>query len=494
LSYECHLTGQHQRAIEIRRRALEIWRATGNREKEGDTLRWLSSLNWFAGNHAEAKRYGIEAVETLEALPPGPELAMAYCIRADLDMEVHELRTSIDWAQRAIALAEPWADIVILTRALNTLGTVRLIGGDPSGWADLDRSLELALAEGLHEPLAGCYIHLSAMAVSSRRYDLASRHLSAGLAYCEEHTTWIPGGFICSPIEARMRFEQGNWMMRAPMWRRCYGIRVPHPLAASLRSGFSGTYEFDAATPKPSSALEEARALAGKVPGLQQVGTLAAVCAEAAWLSGDHDAVVREVRPAYDLVCGQIDPRMKGELAAWLWRANALEQHPSDIQEPYALEISGDWKGASRAWEVLGCPYEHACMLAWYGAEDEQRLALAMFEQLGATPAMVALRKQMRDRGVRGVPRGARTSTRSHPNGLTRREAEILKLLSDGLRNSAIASRLFVSTKTVDHHVSAILTKLGARTRAEAVALAHRQPGEVGTLEGDGVVGGTPSL
>lgn len=236
-----------------------------------------------------------------------------------------------------------------------------------------------------------------------------------------------------------------------------------------------------------------ARALAGKVPGLQQAGTLAAVCAEAAWLSGDHDGVVREVRPAYDLVCRRIDPRMKGERAAWLWRVNALGAHPSDIQEPYALEISGDWKGASRAWEILGCPYEHACMLAWYGAEDEQRLALAMFEQLGATPAMVALRKQMRDRGVRGVPRGARTSTRSHPNGLTRREAEILKFLCDGLRNSAIASRLFVSTKTVDHHVSAILTKLGARTRAEAVALAHRQAGGVGALEGDGV-GGAPSL
>ena len=418
---------------------------------------------------------------------------MAYCIRADLDMEVHELRTSIDWALRAIALAEPWADVVILTKALNTLGTVRLIGGDPSGWTDLNRSLDLALAEGLQEPLAGCYTHLSAMAVSARRYDLAARYLSAGLAYCEEHdldSWWI----YLLAYRGRMRFEQGNWteasadvetVLRHP--RTTSISRIP-----ALR--ILGHLRIRRGDPEAGSALDEARALAGKVPGLQQVGTLAAVCAEAAWLSGDYDGIVREVRPAYDLVCGQIDPRMKGELAAWLWRANALGPHPSDIQEPYALEISGDWKGASHAWELLGCPYEHACMLAWYGAEDEQRLAIAMFEQLGATPAMVALRRQMRDRGVRGVPRGARTSTRSHPNGLTRREAEILKLLSDGLRNSAIAGRLFVSTKTVDHHVSAILTKLGARTRAEAVALAHRQPGEAGALERDGVVGSTPSL
>jgi DNA-binding CsgD family transcriptional regulator len=171
---------------------------------------------------------------------------------------------------------------------------------------------------------------------------------------------------------------------------------------------------------------------------------------------------------------------------------NALATHPSDIQEPYALEISGDWQGAARAWDLLGCPYERACMFAWYGAEDEQRQALAIFEQLGATPAALALRKQMRDQGVRGIPRGARTSTRGHPNGLTQREAEIMKLLSDGLRNSVIASRLFVSTKTVDHHVSAILTKLGVRTRAEAIAMANRRPRAVAGLEGAGA-GGTPS-
>lgn len=119
-------------------------------------------------------------------------------------------------------------------------------------------------------------------------------------------------------------------------------------------------------------------------------------------------------------------------------------------------------------------------MLAWYGSEIEQREALTIFEQFGAAPAALGLRKQMRARGVRSVPRGARTSTRRHPHGLTLREAEILTLLSNGLRNSVIAKRLFVSTKTVDHHVSSILTKLGVQSRAEAIAMAHREPGEAG--------------
>jgi DNA-binding CsgD family transcriptional regulator len=167
------------------------------------------------------------------------------------------------------------------------------------------------------------------------------------------------------------------------------------------------------------------------------------------------------------------DPRMKSELAAWLWRVDALEQLPTDIPEPYALEISRDWRGAARAWKELGCPYEQALVLGWYGTEPEQRDALAILDQLGAAPAAQALRRQMRARGVRAVPRGSRTSTRRNPLGLTRREAEILALLSEGLRNAAIAKRLFVSTKTVDHHVSAILTKLGVPSRAEAVAMAR---------------------
>jgi DNA-binding CsgD family transcriptional regulator len=167
---------------------------------------------------------------------------------------------------------------------------------------------------------------------------------------------------------------------------------------------------------------------------------------------------------------------MTGELAAWLWRVGALEEPPADIAEPYAMEISGDWRGAASAWKSLGCPYEHASLLGWNGTEAEQLQALAILEQLGATPAARSLRRQMRVRGVRRIPRGSQATTRRHPHGLTKREAETLALMNEGLRNAAIARRLFVSTKTIDHHVSAILTKLGVHSRAAAIALARRQP------------------
>jgi DNA-binding NarL/FixJ family response regulator len=115
-------------------------------------------------------------------------------------------------------------------------------------------------------------------------------------------------------------------------------------------------------------------------------------------------------------------------------------------------------------------------VLGWNGGESEQREALAIFEKLGATPAVDALRRRMRASGLRGVPRGARASTQGHPFGLTRREAQILALMRDGLRNAVIAKRLFLSPRTVDHHVSSVLGKLRVTSRAAAVEIARQQP------------------
>jgi DNA-binding CsgD family transcriptional regulator len=478
LSYECYLIGRYARSSEARRAALQIWRGIGACSQEGDALRWLSRLAWFEGRRADAERYCADAIGVLESLPPSLVLANAYCDRADLDMESHENDSAIEFAHRAIALAETWKDHLILSIASSVLGTARLIIGDDAGWADLERSLQLALANGFQEQAACAYTDLSAMAVSRRQYDEAARFLSAGLAYCEERDLDFMRTYMLA-YRARMNFEQGHWLAASEDAEAVLHHPRTTPVTQIPALRTLGHLRIRRGDPDANSPLEEARALAGPEPELQRFGTLAAVAAEAAWLSGDRAAVLREVQPAYDRVCHRRDPRMKGELAAWLWRVDALEQLPTDISEPYALEISRDWRGAARAWKELGCPYERALVLGWYGTEPEQREALEILDQLGAAPAAQALRRQMRARGIRAVPRGSRTSTRHNPLGLTRREAEILALLSEGLRNAAIARRLFVSTKTVDHHVSAILAKLGVPSRAEAVAMA-RNPQDKG--------------
>ncbi|MGH9560299.1 MAG: response regulator transcription factor, partial [Terracidiphilus sp.] len=320
------------------------------------------------------------------------------------------------------------------------------------------------------------YTNLSAMAVSWRQYAKASRWLSEGLSYCENHDLDAWRLYLLA-YRARSSFEQGDW----PVASEDAQAVLRHPLSTpitripALRT--LGHIRIRRGDPQADAALEEAWALGGAAQELQRVGTLAAIRAEAAWLAGNREGVREVVEPAYELVCRRRDPRMKGELATWLWRVDALKERPTEIAEPYAQEISGDWRAAAAAWRRLGCPYEYACLLAWHGAETEQREALEILERLGGAPAALALRKRMRAEGVRAIPRGLRISTRSNRLGLTRREAEILALVSQGMRNSTIAKRLFLSTRTVDRHVSAILSKLGVQSRGEAVAMASKAPG-----------------
>jgi DNA-binding NarL/FixJ family response regulator len=139
---------------------------------------------------------------------------------------------------------------------------------------------------------------------------------------------------------------------------------------------------------------------------------------------------------------------------------------------PFALQVAGDWASAAARWEELGCPYEAARALGESDDEDAMRASLARFEQLGAQPMAQTIARRLRERGARAIPRGPRPATRAHPAGLTPREVEILGLLALDLRNAEIAARLSLAPKTVEHHVSSILSKLGARTRTEAVRLA----------------------
>ena len=388
------------------------------------------------------------------------------------------MESGISWAQRAIALAESsskrefsathwvrWARCASLPAMLRV-------------WADLERALQIALDRDLQEQVASAY-------VESVRDGLPSppirQSVSVALATdlpIAKSAIWTGCDATCSRIAHAKVLSKATGRPPARTRRRCCAIPLSTPITRIPALRTLGHIRIRRGDPQAEAALEEAWALGGPAEELQRIGTWAAIRAEAAWLAGDREGVLKVAgQPAYEMVCRRSDPRMKGELADWSWRVRALERQPTDIADPEAQKITGDWRTVVFAWKSLGCRYEHACLLAWHGVETEQREALVILERLGAAPAAQALRKRMRSPGVRAVPRGSRVSTRSNRLGLTRREAEILKLVSQGLRNSAIAKRLFVSTRTVDRHVSAILSKLGVQSRGQAVAMASRSPG-----------------
>ena len=338
---------------------------------------------------------------------------------------------------------------------------------------DLTRSLQLALEGGFQEHAARAYTNLSSQAVASRQYDRALLYLAQGMTYCEDRDldSWRVHMLAW---RARARFEKSDGPAAGKMPKQArrdvaHRTRVADPALTVLAH-----WRIRRGDPDIRSPLDEAIGLAHRTGELQRIGPLAAAQAEAAWLRGDLRSVREAAEDAYELACTRRDPWMKGELAAWLRRAGALEDTPTDIAPPYLFEISGHWQQAANTWRTMGCPYEHALILGWYGGELEQREALNTFQRLGAIPAAQALRLRMLSLGIRRIPRGARPSTQEHPFGLTRREAQILGLMQHGLRNAAIAKRLYLSARTVDHHVSSILGKLGAKSRTDAIDIARR--------------------
>jgi len=472
-SYECYLTDQVEDAVEARRAALELWRTAGDTLREGDSHRWLSRLYWFLGRNAEAEGSAAEAVRLLEPLPPGPELAMAYSNMAQLRMLAEETEAAVEWGRRAIELAESLGARDVLIHALNNVGTAEGKVDAAVGYEKLERSLELALEADLEEHVVRAYTNLSSTALTEHRWETCESYADEGIAYATERDldSWR---LYMLGTRAVAALEQGRWDEAADT----AGEVVRSGKAAAIHRAPSlvvlGHVRARRGDPEAWLVLEEALALVQPIGELQRLAPVAVARAEAALLEGRPELVGEETEAAYRLALDRGSDFEIGELA-WLRRQAGIDEAvPEGLANPYALMFAGDWKGAFDAWTELGCPYHAARALGCSDDEEDLRRALAELQRLGARPAAAQVSRRLRARGARGVQRGPRPSTRSNPGGLTDREVEVLLLVSEGLTNAEIAGRLFLSEKTVGHHVSAILRKLEVRTRGEASAEAVR--------------------
>lgn len=469
-SYECHLANQREEALQARQQALEIWSLVGDEARKGDNFRWMSRLSWFAGRRAEAERYSVEAVTILENLPPGPELAMAYSNRSQLHMLADENEQAVLWGTRAIELAEALGATETLVHALNNVGTAEFLSHNEQGRIKLEESLALALANGFQEHAVRAFTNLGSASVRNHNYDLAMRYLEEGIAYAVEHDL-DSFTLYMKAWRARAHFEQGDWNSAADD----AGFVLSHyevPAISRIPAlAVLGHVRVRRGDPDATRLLAEAHELAIKTKEPQRIAPVASAHAEIAWLKGDLEQLMEEARFVQEIAKGDNDPWIQGEFAFWVWRAGGDSKTSEKIAAPYALQISGDWSAAAAAWKEIGCPYEEANALA-DGDEPAQLVALEILESLGAGPAAERLRQKLRATGVRGVPRGPRPSTKENAAGLTNRQMDVLALMTDGFANAEIGDRLFISPKTVDHHVSAILAKLDAHTRAEAVSIA----------------------
>ena len=210
------------------------------------------------------------------------------------------------------------------------------------------------------------------------------------------------------------------------------------------------------------------------VDDLFRLGPVWAARAEAAWLVGDNDTARAEANAGLSSATAETDPWVVGHLQRWTHLAgNPTPPVAVDPVTPYHLEVRGDWQAAAQAWSRLGCPYDAA--IAQLGGDiDAVCAALGTFRQLGARAA--ARRAQQRLAQLRGRSADLRRKdTSADPHGLTKRQREVLDLLAAGHSDAEIAAALYLSPKTVNTHVCAIMTKLGVHNRTQAAAYAHRR-------------------
>ena len=471
LSYQCYLIDRIEDAIAARQAARALWQGMGNVLKEGDAIRWQSRLAWYNGQTAIAERYADETIAVLGALAPGRELAMAYSNRAQLHMLQGQSTEAIAWGNQALALAASLDDEDIESHALNNIGAAKLDSGDPSGHEELERSLALALAGGYEEHAARAYVNLSNDAVMQKQFPAAFDYLQRGIAYCDSRDLHAWGSYMAAN-QAEAWFATGEWERAAEQAAQILQAPDLAPISRIMALSVLGHIGVRRGDASGLPLLDEALRLALPTGTVRRIGPPVAACLEAACLRDDRDACIEAIQPLAPLIDhSQARRWVRAEIAYQLHRAGIRHEIPPDCPEPFALQFAGQWQEAAHAWRQLGCPYEEARALA-EGDAEAQRAALAQFEYLGADAMAARLRRTLRQSGVRGVPRGQRTSTQSNPHALTAREIEVLHLLCDGLRNAQIAERLNRSVRTVDHHVAAIFAKLGVSTRTEAMAAA----------------------
>jgi DNA-binding CsgD family transcriptional regulator len=470
-SVERYLIGDDEAGIASIDAAVAGFRALGDEAALAATLRWraLALLNWGYGDGAAAA--AAEALRLLEQQPPGYELAMTYSLLASLAILDERLDDGEAWARRGLELANEIDSVEAQASCLGALGLAAAHRGTSESGAFWQRSLDLARTSSLENTIGRTYLFMSMAATRERSLERLRSAVDDGLAYAAERglTVWEDVLLACRSWHEleEGRWEAASWTVGQVLARNCI-------LSSTQARLVLGVLRARRGDPGAAAVLAEAAPVVERTGVLWWRYQLAAAQAETAWLEGRRDAIEGATDAAFRAALDRRASWPAAELGYWRIRAG-LEQHlPDWARGPFALQARGDWRGAAAEWARAGCRYETAIALA-EGDEPAQKRALQELQALGAGPATRILTRRLREGGVRSIRSGPRTATRANPAGLTPREVDVLKLIADGLRNAEIAARLYLSSRTVDHHVSTILRKLGTKTRGEAVARARRE-------------------
>ncbi len=464
----CYLGGNHSYAAGYQSRALELIEGEKDPLRRGDGLRKLSRYRWVRSDFSGAFEAIHRAIEVL-ANRRGPELAQAYSSLSQLLMTSHRMDEVEVPATKAIELAREFDRQDIISHALNNFGMSNSYSDPQKARALMAESIEIgqtlddpdhtarAMSNWMHLEFENCEFEGA----------LERAEISAVFNLKEEMDAYYR---YALGMNARANLELGNWNYVVETALRGFDPDDRVPESYHFNSALALlVHQVRTGGPRDTNVEEYLALFDHEASEVQRIGPYADIIAERAWLEGNglEPAVARLAAVAEN---ASFKP-VTGSLRVWLQRFG-VETPEVDLTlfaEPYRLELLGDRAGAVHAWDERKAPYQKALTLA-FGAPKQQAEALGMFESLNATPAIQRMREIL---CATDTPRRGRPAA-DGPYGLTGRQLDVLRLLDEGLTNAQIGESLFISPKTVDHHVSAILARLEASSRGEAAAKARK--------------------
>jgi DNA-binding CsgD family transcriptional regulator/tetratricopeptide (TPR) repeat protein len=465
LTNSAYAAGRLEAAFPAIDRAIALFRELGDEAAVGRCTRVVSRLHWYVGEGGAARAKAAEAIGILEPLGESVALARAYSELSQLSMLAEDAKNALEWGDKALALAVRLGDESTRAHALINMGSAKL-QIDYRETAMLLDAYDIADAVGDRHEAARALVNLAYTLMCWARPREARRYAEQALAYSRRHEVHTQASYIATTI-AWLRLRAGEWeeAERATRGEIERGATVHHLVAKTVMTELA----VRRGDPDASERLADLEAQAHRTVELQRIVPVLELAAEWALMGGApmpterFASVVEELRRR-----GSLDNWGATRLAAWSVIAGIDVDFAQPLSPPYAAMLRRDWLGAADAFGDVGWTYDRALMLSLLDGEESLVEAIEIARELGAGPLTRRVAGRMRDLGIR-VPQGPRGTTRANPAGLTARQLEVLGLLVDGLTNAEIAERLVVSLRTAEHHVAAVLRKLGVATRKEAV-------------------------
>jgi DNA-binding CsgD family transcriptional regulator len=467
LGREALLVESGSRALEALQTAAGLWRQIGDPVREGSTLTQLAFAMSRAALGEESTALSELAVATLEPHGQTTELAAALTALAGDRMQRGRDAEAIALGRRAAEMAETLGLVAVRSDALDTVACSTIaLGGD---WKPpLDEALSIARTAGAYQQAARAIGNMHSALIDEFRLEEADLVFKDGWPYCEAHDV-LTYGWCLRGAQVELLDLQGDWTAalaeadivtsNAPSILNRYMCLAVTGRIAQRRDGTGG------------DALEVAEQIARGTVQPQYLVQSATDRTEASWLAGDDVGACAAATEAREHARG-VSQGLRTLAAMWTHRVLGGEAEGS-VAPPARAEIEGRHAEAARLWDQSGLPYLAAMSLAFSDDAALMRKAIGRLDRLGASAAADAVRRRMRGLGIPSVPAGARAATRAHPAGLTPREQEVLTLICESLSNEEIAARLVLSPRTVDHHVSSVLTKLSVDSRRRAADIAR---------------------